>query len=163
MTLVRLVARPMLASMFIVGGINALKNVEPLASRARPVTDRLGPAVERATEALPFEVTPAMLIRANAGLHIVAGSMLATGRSPRLASLVLAASMVPTTLGGHRYWEEPDPKTRANQRLHFYKNMSTMGGLLLAAVDTEGRPSLAWRAKHTAHQAKEGVTSLTSR
>jgi uncharacterized membrane protein YphA (DoxX/SURF4 family) len=162
MTLVRLIARPMLASMFVTGGIHAIKNADALAARARPVTDRLGPSVERATAALPFEVGPTTMVRANAVLHVVAGSMLATGRMPRLSAFVLAGSMVPTTLGEHRYWEEGDPKRRANQRTHFFKNISTIGGLLLASVDTEGRPSLAWRAKHQAAKAKDTVAGLTS-
>ncbi|MGH3507927.1 MAG: hypothetical protein ACRDO2_12060, partial [Nocardioidaceae bacterium] len=110
----------------------------------------------------PFDVDSTMLVRANGVLHVLAGSMLGTGRMPRLAALTLAASMVPTTLGGHRYWEEPDPSVRANQRIHFMKNVSVIGGLLLASVDTEGRPSLAWRARHQASKAKDSVASLTS-
>ena len=162
MTLVRLLARPMLASMFVTGGINEIKNAGVLADRAQPVTDRLSPAVERATAALPFDVDSTMLVRANGVLHVLAGSMLGTGRMPRLAALALAGSMVPTTLGGHRYWEESDPKVRANQRIHFMKNVSVIGGLLLASVDTEGRPSLAWRARRQASKAKGSVASLTS-
>ena len=162
MTLVRLVARPMLSAMFITGGLNAVKNARPLAERARPVTDRLAPAVERATKSLPFDVDPVMMVRANGVVQVAAGSMLATGRMPRLASLALAGTLVGTTLGGHRYWEETDPTTKANQRVHFFKNVSMMGGLLLAAVDTEGRPGLAWRAKHQASRAKKSVAGLTS-
>jgi putative oxidoreductase len=30
-----------------------------------------------------------------------------------------------------------------------------MGGLLLSAVDTEGRPGLAWRAGHAAKTARK--------
>ena len=32
-----------------------------------------------------------------------------------------------------------------------------LGGLILAAVDTEGRPSLAWRARHAGHHAAAGT------
>ncbi len=162
MTLVRLIARPMMAATFVTGGINALTNADALAERAAPVTDRLGPTIERATASLPIQVDSTRLVQANAVLDIVAGSMLATGRMPRLASLALAASLVPTTWGGHRYWDESDPRLKANQRSHFFKNVSMMGALLLASVDTEGRPSLAWRAKRQARHAKESVTSLTS-
>ena len=38
--------------------------------------------------------------------------------------------------------------------MHFFKNLSMLGGLLLAAVDTEGRPGVAWRAKHAATGAR---------
>jgi putative oxidoreductase len=63
---------------------------------------------------------------------------------------VLAASLVPTTLAGHAFWNETDPQAKNAQRLQFYKNTSVFGGLLLAAVDTEGRPGLAWRARRAA-------------
>ena len=87
--------------------------------------------------------------------------MLATGKAPRLSSFVLAVSLVPTTLGGHRFWEESDPQKKANQKIHFFKNVSLVGGLLLASVDTAGKPSLAWRAKHQAARAKDRVAQLT--
>ncbi len=34
------------------------------------------------------------------------------------------------------------------------KNLGILGGLLLAAVDTEGKPGVAWRATHGARAAK---------
>jgi putative oxidoreductase len=166
MTIVRLVARPMLSAMFISGGINALKNPSMLAKRAEPVTERLEPVVEKATSSLPIALTPEQLVMVNGVVHVTCGAMLATGKMPRLAALVLAASMVPTTLGGHRFWEEADPVTRAAQRNHFLKNVSMTGGLLLASVDTEGKPSVAWRAKRQARHARDVVaeqaSSLTS-
>ena len=40
---------------------------------------------------------------------------------------------------------------------HFFKNVSMLGGLLIAAVDTEGKPGLAWRAKNAAeHRQARG-------
>ena len=39
------------------------------------------------------------------------------------------------------------------QRIHFLKNLSMFGGLLIAAGDTSGQPSLAWRARHGAQAA----------
>jgi hypothetical protein len=33
--------------------------------------------------------------------------------------------------------------------MHFVKNLGLLGGLILAAVDTEGEPSLSWRAKRS--------------
>ena len=60
--------------------------------------------------------------------------MLASGHFPRLSATVLAATLVPTTAAGHRFWEEQDPQKKAMQRIHFFKNTSMLGGLLLAAV-----------------------------
>ncbi|HEV2368363.1 MAG TPA: DUF488 domain-containing protein [Acidimicrobiales bacterium] len=60
----------------------------------------------------------------------------------------LAGSLVPTTLAGHRFWEETDKQERAAQQIHFLKNLSMLGGLMLAALDTEGRPSATLRVRH---------------
>ena len=154
MTVTRLIARPMLASMFVVGGVNALKNTAAAAERAKPVTDTVIPLAQRYAPNAKIPTDPRTLVRANAATQIVAGLALATGRAPRLASLALAASLVPTTAAGHRFWEESEPTARANQRIHFFKNVSMLGGLMIASVDTEGRPGLAWRAKRAASDVR---------
>ncbi|HEU5107382.1 MAG TPA: DoxX family protein, partial [Micromonosporaceae bacterium] len=41
--------------------------------------------------------------------------------------------------------------------VHFMKNMGLLGGLLLAAADTEGRPGLRWRAAHAADHTQRSV------
>jgi putative oxidoreductase len=161
MTLVRLIARPMLSSMFIMGGINALKNPDQMAQRAKPVIDRLQPLLQRATGPSPIDLDPKRVVQINALVDIGAGAALATGRWPRISALVLAVSLLPTTFGGHRYWEEDDGQSRSNQKVHFTKNLSILGGLLLASVDTEGRPSLAWQARRQASKAKKKASQLT--
>ena len=140
----------MLASMFVVGGVNALKNTEMAAQRAKPVTDTVIPLAQKLAPNAPIPTDPKTLVRANAAVQLAAGLALATGRMPRRSALTLAASLVPTTAAGHRFWEESDPDRKSNQRIHFFKNVSMLGGLLIAGVDTEGRPGLAWRAKHAA-------------
>jgi uncharacterized membrane protein YphA (DoxX/SURF4 family) len=160
MPLSRTLARPLLSSMFVVGGANALTNQEVLAERSAPVTDRVRSFVDGTVPSASRFVTPQNLVRANAAIHLGAGLALATGRVPRLSSAVLAATLVPTTLGGHRYWEEVDPTTRANQRIHFFKNVSVLGGLMLASLDTEGRPGLRWRAAHAVHGASRETRYL---
>jgi uncharacterized membrane protein YphA (DoxX/SURF4 family) len=151
----------MLASMFVTGGINAIKNAGALADRAKPVIDGLQPLIAKAGSYLPVELDAKNVVRVDGVIHVVGGAMLATGKAPRLSSLVLAVSLAPTTLGGHRFWEETDPQLRTNQKIHFFKNVSLMGGLLLASVDTAGKPSLAWRAKHQAVRAKDRVAEIT--
>lgn len=150
MTATRLIARPLLASTFVVGGVSALKNAPALAAKAKPVTDRLRPALEKAVPQVKIPEDTVTLVRINAVAQILAAGALARGRAPRLSSTVLAASLLPTTLAGHQYWNETDPQAKVNQRIHFFKNLSMLGGLLLAAVDTEGRPGVAWRARHAA-------------
>jgi len=152
----------MLAATFVSGGIDNLKHVDDLAAAAEPVTEKLEPVVER-TNPLPIHLDQRQLVVANAVAHIAAGSLLALGRAPRLSALVLAGTLVPTTLAGHRFWEESDPSTRSQQQIHFFKNVSMMGGLLLAAVDTEGKPSLAWWARRGVRRAAEATTETAHR
>jgi putative oxidoreductase len=163
MTATRLIARPLLASTFVIGGVSALKNAPDLAIKAKPVVDRIRPVVEKAAPQLKLPDDTVTLVRINAVAQIVAAVALARGRAPRLSSTVLAASLAPTTAAGHQFWKESDSTKRTNQQIHFFKNLSILGGLILAAVDTEGRPGVAWRAKHVAtgarrearHRAKE--------
>lgn len=150
----------MLSSMFISGGINSLKNADYLARRAEPVTDKLAPVVEQ-TSTIPMSLDSKQMVQLNGVVHLVGGAMLAAGKAPRLSALALAVSLVPTTAAGHRFWEESDPQQRSNQRVHFLKNVSMMGGLLLASVDTEGKPSVAWLAKRQAGNAKKQASKLT--
>ena len=161
MGLVRLIARPMLSSMFITGGVNSLKNSDYLSRQAKPVTEKLAPTVDKATERLPFQLDSKQMVQLNGVVHVVGGFCLATGRAPRLAALALAATLAPTTFGGHRFWEENDPQQKANQQIHFFKNVSMMGGLLLASVDTAGKPSLGWRARRQAGETRRRASQLT--
>ncbi|MFI9822594.1 DoxX family protein [Streptomyces sp. NPDC052013] len=143
MSVLRVLGRPMLASMFIAGGLESVRRPQDVTPVADPVVQ---PVTER-VEALPDRTEQA--VRLNGAVQVVAGLMLATGRMPRPAALAVAATLVPTTLAGHRFWEEDDPDARSRQRVHFLKNLSMLGGLLIAADDTGAAPSLLWRGRHT--------------
>jgi putative oxidoreductase len=146
MSLLRRAARLMLGWVFVHSGIDVLRNPHPRAEVA-------GPTIDRISQAAPFLSNDRVtLVRANAAVQLTAGTMLAIGRAPRLAALTLAASLVPTTIGGHSYWTIEDPARRMQNRIHFNKNLAILGGLVLAAVDTGGRPSPSWRARRAARR-----------
>jgi uncharacterized membrane protein YphA (DoxX/SURF4 family) len=77
---------------------------------------------------------PELLVRANGAAMVVGGVALALGRWPRLAALLLAGLLAPTTLVGHAFWQETTPVGRAGQRTQFLKNLGLFGGLLLVAA-----------------------------
>ncbi|TMC41969.1 MAG: DoxX family membrane protein [Chloroflexi bacterium] len=129
MKVVRTIAQPMLAAVFIAGGMDVLKNPEPRAKLAKPVVDWVASTVSMAPR------DPVAAVKLNAMVQLGAGGMLAAGILPRLAALALATSVVPTTVAGHRFWEIEDPVQRARQRTQFLKNTAILGGLLLAALD----------------------------
>jgi uncharacterized membrane protein YphA (DoxX/SURF4 family) len=160
MTVIRTLARPMLASMFVVGAVNALKASEHHAQRAKKVTDRIVTMANRVAPGVPLPGDPRTLVRINAAAQLLGAAGLVSGRAPRLSSAILAGTLVPTTLAGHAFWDEQDPEVRAAQKIHFFKNVSMMGGLLISAVDTSGRPGVAWRARHAAHDVRREARHL---
>jgi uncharacterized membrane protein YphA (DoxX/SURF4 family) len=160
MTLIRLLARPMLASTFVYGGIQALRNAPALAEAAKPVNDGIRSFASKVAPSVPVPADDTTMVRINAGVHILAGLGLATGRAPRLSALALAATVVPTTVAGHPFWEEKDKAARMHQMTHFFKNLSMLGGLVIAAIDTEGKPGVAWRARRAARDVRREARQL---
>lgn len=158
MAISRLLARPLLGSIFFWGGYNAVRNPAPLKERARKVSDKVRPLAEQ--RGIPLPSDPGMLVRLNGATQVAAAAALATGRAPRLSAAVLAGTLVPTTYAGHAFWEETDPTARSMQKTQFAKNLSVMGGLLLAALDTEGKPGVAWRVQHGARAARREAKRL---
>ena len=120
----------MLASIFAIQGLDTLRNPERVAPAAEPV---VGPLRER-VPALPESTE--QVVRINGAVQLAGGTLLAMGWMPRLAALAIAGTLVPTTLAGHRFWEADEPQTRKQQKIQFLKNLSILGGLLIAAADT---------------------------
>jgi uncharacterized membrane protein YphA (DoxX/SURF4 family) len=157
MTVVRAIARPLLSAIFIVQGAKAVWNPEPLVPRAKPVADRMVPLLKKVAPPQVGDRIPEStksLVRMNGAIQVLGGVALASGSGRRLGASALAATMVPTTLAGHRFWEKDNPEDRARDQVQFLKNLGLLGGLLLAAVDTEGKPGIAWRTTHGARTAK---------
>lgn len=135
MRLFRRVAHLLLGWMFLQSGIDVIRKPEGRA-------DIAGETIDRLRQTLP--VVPdddVAVVRANAAIHVVAGALLAMNRLPRLSALVLAGSLVSTTIGGHPFWTIDDPARRAQQRTHFYKNLAILGGLLSVATEPGPRRS----------------------
>lgn len=144
----------MLASLFVVGGASAIKNPALRAGKAQPLADLL----KKAAPQTPIDATN--LVRINGAVHVGAGLALATGRAPRTSAAVLALTMPPTTVTGHRFWEESDPAARTNQLMHFLKNMAITGGLLMSTLDPDPKKKfIVRRAKDKVVQASGSVQS----
>ena len=111
----RRVGQALLGTMFVKSGFDAARNP--------------GPRVEQAA-ALGVP-NPALAVRGNGAAMVAGGAALVLNKVPRLAALGLLASMVPTTLAAHAYWEKEGPDRKA-QQIQFFKNLGLMGGLILA-------------------------------
>jgi uncharacterized membrane protein YphA (DoxX/SURF4 family) len=150
MSLLRAIPRTMLASYFVAAGIRAIRDPESLVPAAEPLVDRVVPLVKEYTPEQVAGYVPentVTLVRINGIAQVVGGAALATGKGRRLGALLLAGSLIPSTIAKHPFWTVQDPEERAQDRNHFLKNVSLLGGVLLASQDTEGKPSLAWRAQ----------------
>ncbi|MDQ1514804.1 MAG: putative oxidoreductase [Actinomycetota bacterium] len=88
-----------------------------------------GPRVDKAA-ALGLS-KPELAVRGNGAAMVVGGAALTLDKLPRLAALGLIASMIPTTLAGHPFWEFEGAERKA-QEIQFYKNLGLIGGLVLA-------------------------------
>lgn len=153
--LIRRVARPLLSVVFIGQGIESLRNPQTAAETARPTVEGLQKLPDQASAKVPQD--PETVARVTAAVQIGGGLLLASGKFPRLASAALACTVVPGSLGGHLFWTESDPERQAQQRREFLTDLSLIGGLMIAAVDTEGKPSLGWRGRRAAHRASAAV------
>lgn len=150
MAVLRKMIRPLLATPFVIEGVRGLRRPLPLATGTESWARRLGVSVD----------DPLRVVKLNATVQIGAAGLLALGRLPRTASLVLAANLVPNIVAEHAWWKEEDPELRKDQLLVFAQRIGLFGALLLAAADTHGKPSAAYRARassgrgrKTAHRA----------
>ncbi len=152
---VRFLARPMLASSFVLAGMDKLKNADDTATQ-------LSPLLRRAAETLPFQADERVLARVIGGTQVGAGVLFAFGKSARLAATILA---VISALNSYVEWRSADISSKEGRdarRKHLLKNLSLTGGVLLASVDTAGKPSLAWRAEHLAADARKSAGHLAA-
>ncbi|HZN81412.1 MAG TPA: DoxX family membrane protein [Mycobacterium sp.] len=155
--LIRRIARPMLSAVFISRGVDALRSPKPAADAARPTLEGLSKLPDPVGTNVPSDAEK--VARINGAVQIGGGLLLASGKLPRVASAALALTVVPGSLGGHTFWSETDPQRKADERRAFLTDVSLIGGLIIAAVDTEGKPSLGWRGRRAAHKVSEAVTA----
>jgi uncharacterized membrane protein YphA (DoxX/SURF4 family) len=150
MSLLRAGARTMLASYFVVTGIKALRDPDQFVKAAEPVADRVVPLVKKYAPQQVATMVPeeaVNLVRANGAAQVVGGLGLATGIGRRLGASLIAATIVPSNVARHPFWSRSDSDEKALDRSQFLKNISLLGGVLIAAMDTEGKPSLSYRAQ----------------
>src|ERR1700753_958318 len=113
----RTAAEILLATNFVVTGIQVLLQPDPRVEQSKRVTDQVGPLIEKLDPRLPSDARS--LVRIKAGADVAGGLLRAPGRVPRPAAAVLAAGLVPAMV------------TEGSEGIR--KNLGLLGGLLLAA------------------------------
>ncbi|QRY64405.1 DoxX family protein [Gordonia sp. PDNC005] len=142
--ILRRIARPLLGTAFIASGIDAVTAPAGPARTAEPLLENVPADTET-------------VIRVAGAVQVGAGLALAFGKAPRIASTVLAGTLVPTTVFASDFWNENDPAVRSAKQSAFVKNLGLLGGVLIASADTEGRPSLGWRGRRRLVDARESI------
>lgn len=151
----------MLASFFVVNGVKTAMKPEALVTSAEPIAQKVVPLAQRLA---PPSVAPYIpedtttLVRLTGVVQVLGGLGLATGIGRRPGAALLALSMVPHVLASRApKTATPDEKTTARSLL--LRNIALLGAALIAAQDTEGRPSLGWLA----HDSSRRLSSAASR
>lgn len=144
--LLRKIARPLLGTAFIASGVDAVRAPAGPARAAQPLLKSV-PAQNQT------------VIQAAGAVQIGAGLALAVGKAPRISSTILATTLVPTTLFASDFWNETDPGRKAAKQSAFTKNLGLLGGVMIAAADTEGKPSLGWRGRRKLRRAEAAVSA----
>lgn len=143
----RVIARPLLASWFIYGGVQSVLEPERRAARSAPVVE---PVLK---EAGLEDVKTTDLVKVHGVATIAAASVLALSRTPRTAGLVLAGLTAVTVAAGRPFWLETNEQRKEEQLELFLKNVSLFGGTLLA-VTAGHSPRKKQRAKTKKAKAK---------
>ena len=148
----RTIARSLIASAFVVLGAKSLRRSGQLTPVAEQVTDPIA-------DKTGMDANTEQLVKVNAGVQIAGGALLALGIGARPAAVALGASLIPTTLASHRFWESETPMQKELATMGFVNNAAILGGLVFAALDTGGRPSVFWSGKRAASNAADAVSS----
>jgi uncharacterized membrane protein YphA (DoxX/SURF4 family) len=153
MAISRRLTHPLLGLTFVASGIEALRNPHdpadgqhPPGSGGRNGTEPGGELPSLPVAGPGWPLAPQATVRLTGALQVVGGALLITGRCTRVAAVALLGSVLPTTIGGHRFWEEEPSEPGPVRRRILIKNLGLVAGLLLVALDTGGAPSVWWRA-----------------
>jgi len=155
--LIRRIARPLLSAVFIGQGVETLRNPQVTLEATEPTIAALRTLPEPVGDKVPSN--PETAARINAAVQVGGGLLLATGKLPRIASAALAFTVIPGSLGAHLFWNESDPERKAQKRRDLLTDLSLLGGLIIAAADTAGKPSLGWRGRQAAGRISEAVSA----
>jgi putative oxidoreductase len=131
---VRMLAPLRPAARILTGSTYALLGFDALREPGGRV-DQAAAVLAGIRKVVPLPAEDELVVRGNAAVQVLSGTLLALGWAPRLSALALAGSLIPTTLAGHSYWAIEDPAVRKLQRIQFHKNMAMIGGLLFGALD----------------------------
>lgn len=157
--LLRRVARPLFASWFVSEGLGVVRHPAPhAADAAAALTAWRARLPEAAIDVVPGgvlrrELTDRQLttaVQLHGATLAGAGVLLALGKAPRTAALVLAALTAPLVVVNlpDKRADAGDRVLRRQRRDRLVRALAFCAGAVLVAADHEGRPGIGWRVHH---------------
>lgn len=110
-----LVGRVLFAAIFVGGSIGHFTNTATMSS----YTESMGLRPGR------------LFVLGSAVWMSIASALLVVGAWIDVAALMLLVFLIPTAFVMHRFWTATDPETKANEQIHFLKDLSLAGGALM--------------------------------
>ncbi|HSN19631.1 MAG TPA: DoxX family protein [Usitatibacter sp.] len=120
-----LVGRILVAAIFVISGYGKIGGFEGVAGYI-------------GSKGLPM---PQLLATLTIVLELGGGLLLILGYKTRWVALLFFLWLIPTTLIFHAFWGL-DPKTAQQMQIHFLKNVSIMGAMLLLVANGPGAWSM---------------------
>lgn len=136
--MIRALARPLLASWFVYGGVRQALEPQVTAAAAEPV---VAPALREVGLDVPVE----SLVRAHGIATALTATVLAVSKSPRTAGVALTGLAAVTVAVATPFWRLEEGPEREAAKEQFLKNVSLLGGAMLAA-------SAGHSARHLKHK-----------
>jgi len=126
--MIRALARPLLASWFVYEGVRDALEPDERAQVAEPV---VAPLLH---EAGATEVSTADVVRVHGAVTALTATVLAFSRTPRSAGVALTGLAAASAAVYTPFWRLPEGPERDAMRGEFFKNLSLVGGAMLAAT-----------------------------
>jgi putative oxidoreductase len=106
-----LIGRILYALVFLMSGINHLRNSGAMAGYA-------------ASKGVP---APRLAILGTGVLMLLGGLSIALGVQPTWGIVLITVFLIPTTVMMHNFWADTDPMARLNNLINFQKNVAMVG------------------------------------
>ena len=158
MSIVRRLARPLLATGYVAGGVEAFRNSSAAAEKLDPVLKQVEQVLPQVR---PVTANRAQVAQGIAAAQVLAASALALSKLPRLSASVLLGTTAINTYVQYQSADTSTKEAKSNRRNNVYKNLSLVGAVMIASVDTSGNPSLAWRASHLADDVRKNAAKVS--
>lgn len=162
MSLLRFLARSLFASAFVIDGVKKVKNPSASAPEAEAFTAKVVPLLQRVVPAPYSSSIPESTetwVRLGGAAEVAGGVMFATGLGRRVGALLLAKASV-LNLAIALPEKDASKADKDAARPQVLTHLALLGAAVLSARDTQGQPSLSWRAEQTAKAADKKLSHV---